>query len=43
MCYSLYLWPETDPVKIATMSVHLSEMPEEIFRLFENHRLVFER
>jgi len=38
----LDLWPEMESVEIQTMSVHLSEVTEEVFRLFENHRFVFE-
>ena len=38
----LDLWAETEPVEIQTKSVRLSEVPERAFRLFENHRFVFE-
>lgn len=36
------LWPASEPVEIKTMSVRLSEVSEEVFRLFENHHFVFE-
>lgn len=36
------LWPASEPVEIKTMSVRLSEVSEEAFRLFENHHFVFE-
>jgi hypothetical protein len=38
----LDLWPATESVEIKTVAVRLSNVPEETFRLFENHRFVFE-
>jgi hypothetical protein len=38
----LDLWQEMEPVSIHTMSVRLSEVPAEAFRLFEGHHFVFE-
>jgi len=36
------LWPASEPVEIRTISVRLSDVSEEAFRLFENYHFVFE-
>lgn len=36
------LWPEVEPVEVKTTVVNLGAVPENAFRLFENHHFVFE-